>query len=600
MSSYSSFAELAVAARGLSLALAGQADAARLGKRIARATRADPSANGKIRIALLSSFMADLLVDLLLALLLRRGILAEIITGPYGAIATEALDPGQPVWRGADLALLLPTHRNLQHYPGLSGTFASARSAAAQEAASWQPIWAAMPLPIVQLSFDPPPHRAVAELDGFLPGGLLRHVRLTNLALAEAAPSQVTLVDAEALATRLGAAWHDAALYQLCKQPFGADAMLEIADTLASAITGVLGKARKVLVLDLDNTLWGGIVGDAGPDGIVLGPETPEGEAFVAVQTYAKALAERGVILAVCSKNEENNAREPFQSHPAMILSEADIACFVANFEDKATNLRRIAQTLNVGLDSLVFVDDNPAERAWISQELPEVLIVDLPEDPAGYCAAIEREKAFPISHFSAEDRARNASYRSRGQTIAQLGASGDVESFLVGLGQEAAIVPVGPGSVDRIVQLFAKTNQFKLNPILFTATEIEADRSGVFALRFRDRMQDYGITAVAVTVAEGNSLKIVNWVMSCRVFSRRLEHAMLELLRERAARLGLSTISLNYVASPKNGLMLKILQELGFHNADIAGRYVAPVLPGAPGPALHISIIPAAVLETI
>ncbi|MDR6288956.1 FkbH-like protein [Inquilinus ginsengisoli] len=564
----------------------------RAGRRVRKAIASGEIAGPPVRIAVVSSFLSDMVVDLLPALLLRRGVVATIAAGPYGGIATEILNPGGGVCRGADLVMVLPTHRDLAHAPGFDATRADSDAAVAREVADWQGLWSALAVPTVQLSFDPPPDRPLGELDGLSPGGLLFHARSVNRAIAEAVPAHVTVVDAEALAQRVGPAWHDAALYALCKQPFGAAALVEVADTLAAAAAGQLGKARKVLVLDLDNTVWGGVVGDVGLAGLVLGRETAEGEAFLALQAYAKRLAGRGVILAVCSKNREDLAREPFRDHPSMILKEEDIACFVANFDDKATNLRRIAATLNVGLDSLVFVDDNPVERAWVQRELGEVLVVDLPEDPAGYCAAIEREKAFPTSRITGEDLRRNALYRTRAETIAQAGAAHDIDAFLASLEPVAEVEPVGPASLDRIVQLIAKTNQFKLNPTVFTPDEITANRDGVIAIRFKDRLQDHGITAIAVTEPEDGALVIRNWVMSCRVFSRRLEHATLELIRRRAARLDLDRIVLDFRLSPKNALVKDVLAELGFEETSPEGRYAASLLPQRARMQHHISIV--------
>jgi predicted enzyme involved in methoxymalonyl-ACP biosynthesis len=195
--------------------------------------------------------------------------------------------------------------------------------------------------------------------------GLGWHIRQVNLALAESLPRSVGLVDAEALQIRLGATAHDPRLHAICKQPFAKEALPEVAGTLAASAVALVGRARKVLVPDLDNTISGGVVGGFGVEGLALGPEPAEGEAVIAFQRYALSLARRGVILAVCSKNIEDVALLAFRAHPAMVLQEEDIACFTANFQDEAINLRLIAQTRNVGMDSLVFVDDNPVERSW-------------------------------------------------------------------------------------------------------------------------------------------------------------------------------------------------------------------------------------------
>ena len=589
--SETSMANLLVASRDPALKNRSYAELQRLGKQVRKAISVGEFPGSVLKITVLSSFLVDMVVDLLPAFLLRHNVIAEISKGPYGSIATEILGRSFDKENETNLFILLPTYRDLSFVPAVGCSSAEADAAVAEEVAVWTSLWSRLPGPIVQMTFDPPPWRALAEADGFLPGGLLRHVRQVNAELAKAAPPRLALLDSERLASHVGAAWHDPRLYQLCKQPFSMSVLPELTDRIASVAAGAVGKSRKVLALDLDNTLWGGIVGDSGLQGLVLGPETAEGEAFVAIQSYAKSLAARGVILAVCSKNHHDNAIEPFRSHPSMVLREDDIACFVANFEDKATNLRRIAETLNVGLDSIVFVDDNPVERAWITRELPEVLVVDLPSDPAEYCQAIENANAFSLQRVTSEDVTRNASYRARSETISMRESAGDIDSFLQSLDPVAQVEPVGSASLDRIVQLVAKTNQFKLNPALFTGEEIATNADGVLAIRFKDKMQDYGITAIAVAGLEGEELVVRNWVMSCRVFSRRLEHATLELLRRKANKWGATSISLTYQPSPKNGLVKNILDELGFVCVG-DDRFVAPVQATEPQTKHYIEIV--------
>lgn len=566
--------DLVAASRTLASASADPVALQQLGRRIARAVSNGGFADRRIRIAVLSSFLVDMLVDALSSCLLARGIAAEIVSAPYGVIAADLLSD-HSITLGCDVVLILPTYRDLLHRPAAGCTHEEADQAASREADNWQELWRrAGDLPIVQLSFGPPPSRPLADADGFRPGGFLRFIRDVNRKLADASPSRVALVDAEALAARIGPDWNDLGTYVLCKQPFGISALVEVGNSLAASVCGLFGKARKVLVLDLDNTLWGGVVGDVGVQGITVGSETAEGEAFVAIQQFARDLAARGVILAVCSKNTEEIAREPFRKHSGMVLREHDIACFVANFDDKATNLRTIAQTLNVGLDSLVFVDDNPVERAWVMRELPEVAVIDLPEDPALYCSAIERAQLFPLHRITEEDLGRSRSYQSRAMVAKAQATGGNIAEFLQSLEPVAILEPVGPSSLERVVQLIAKTNQFKLNPRTFTSEELVALGAGVFAIRFRDRLQDYGIVAVAVTTIENDELLILNWVMSCRVFSRRVEHATLELLQTHARAYRVSALRAHFKASPKNGVARDLLVELGF-KVDAGGDFM-------------------------
>lgn len=537
-----------------------------------------------LKVALLAGFLTDYLADTLVLMLARRGFAVELWRAPYGVMAGAVLEEdGALAAFAPDLAILLPTHRDLARVPAPGATIAAAQAAAEAEAQMWHRLWRRLGCPVVQLSFDPPPARPLGELEGFVPGGVLDHARRVNRALADDLLATVTLVDAEWLAARVGLErWHDSRLYAMCKQPFSFDVVPMVAEALAGAAAGLLARGRKCLVLDLDNTLWGGEIGDLGVEGITLGSETAEGEAFVAMQRYAKALGERGVVLAVCSKNNDAIARTPFQQHSAMALKLDDIACFMANFEDKAGNIRAIAQKLNLGLDALVFVDDNPVERAWVRERLPEVLVVELPDDPALYVRALDDCGAFPLARLTAEDLGRAASYQARAQVAERLEAGDDMDSFLASLEARAFIEPVGPAALDRIVQIIGKTNQFKLNPTTFTAEDITARGADVLAIRFADRLQDYGIVAVAVTRPEDGALRIDNWVMSCRVFSRRLEHATRILLGRMAAQRGLTRLTLRYEPSAKNGLLAGILPKLGFETGCCGGEWAAPAAPPA------------------
>jgi FkbH-like protein len=534
-----------------------------IGRRIRKALRSD-SPPGLLRIGLVSSFLTDMLADALTAALARRGIVAALDVAPYGAVPGHLL-MGDAPFAGCDLAFILPTHRDLLRRPQPGASAEEASQAAVTEADFWASLWPRLGCPVVQLGFDPPPARALAEGDGFLPGGTLRHARETNARLFGAAPANVAVVDAEALAGWIGPAWHDARTYTLCKQPFANSALGEIAEALAAAAAGLLGKARKALVLDLDNTLWGGVIGDVGLEGIALGMEMAEGEAFVAFQSYVRSLAARGVILAVCSKNKHEIALDVFRSHSGMILKEADIACFAVNFEDKATNIRRIAETLNIGLDSLVFVDDNPVERGWVRQQLPEVLVVDLPPEPAGYARAVEAARAFPMQRLTAEDLQRGRSYRALAAQAELAASATDLNQFLASLEPKATLEPLSAATSDRIVQLIRKTNQFKLSPRVFTLEELAEPGRQVLALSFADRMQDYGIVAVAVCEPGEDGLEVQNWVMSCRVFSRRIEHVMLSELAKRARAIGAGIIRAPFVPSPRNDVARTFLAALGF-----------------------------------
>ncbi len=540
----------------------------RLAKRLNKSQAKDGENIRAAKIGIQGGFTVDFLSELMPLFLRHRGLHATIRNAPYGAFQTEILDASSAFWEfDADLVFLLPTLRNLHHLPQPTSDESTIDALVEAELKLWHSLWERLEMPVVQFTIAPGPTRSLGEADGLYPGGELHYIREINRRLVREAPSHVSFVDTERLAIQVGPGWHDERLYRLAKQPFSMEALPTIANALAASAAAGLGLSRKALIVDLDNTLWGGEIGDSGLDGIALGPETAEGESFVAFQEYLKALSGRGIVLCVCSKNNERIAREPFENHGAMILQLEDFAEFCANFDDKAANIRAIAKKLNLGLDALVFVDDSPVECALVRENLPQVWTLQLAGDPSGFASLLDCVMAFPTRQLSAEDVSRTESYRKLGEVNSGMQQATDIDSFLQGLSPTAVIESAREDTVERISQLIGKTNQFKLNPTTFSTAEIRDLADHVLAIRFKDRLQDYGIVAVAVTDPEAvdGVLTIRNWVMSCRVFSRRLEFLTFELFSERACALNLPRLRLEYRASGRNGLVGELLPKLGF-----------------------------------
>jgi FkbH-like protein len=534
-----------------------------------------------LNVQIIANITSDYLCDYVRLMFVRSGFAATVQPGHYGGLVRDLLGEVDLNASPGNAAVVMFTHRDIQYPPPLGIDAKEARELVNREVTFWTSLLERSKIPTVVVSFDLPPRRMLDEQDGLTPGGLGWHVRMTNLEIATRLSSTTSLIDAEALQYRVGATqWYDERLYHLCKQPYTMEALPEIAHTIVAAMTGLLGGGRKVLVLDLDNTLWGGVVGDDGLQTLELGSETAEGEAFVAFQSYVRDLSRRGIVLAVCSKNREEVARAPFREHSGMVLKEEDISCFVANFQDKATNLRHIARALNLGLDSFVFVDDNPVERELIRAELPEVLVVELPDEPAYYERAVEASKAFPLRSLTREDLGRVASYRAIAAVQEASSSATDMDQFLRGLSPVAHVEKIDGSTVDRVVQLIRKTNQFKLNLTSFQEAEILEAAGDIIALRLVDRLQDYGIVAVAVAKPVERALRILNWVMSCRVFGRRLENVMLDMLCEHAQSRQCDTLEAGYTPTEKNVILPEILCRLGFETADASDVYHRSVHP--------------------
>jgi FkbH-like protein len=337
----------------------------------------------------------------------------------------------------------------------------------------------------------------------------------------------------------------------------------------ASALVGALyGRSKKCLVLDLDNTLWGGVIGDDGPQGLKLGGETAVGEAYTEFQAYCKSLRERGILLAVASKNDEALARQGFE-HPSSVLRMSDFSAFRANWEPKDANLRAIAQELKIGLDSLVFLDDNPAERALVRAQLHDVAVLEVGADVSRYPDIIEESHYFEAAAFSADDTIRARQYQENRVRVELQGTFRDYGEYLASLQMEAECREFSPVYLDRIAQLTNKTNQFNLTTRRYTRAQIQefANRPDCITLygRLIDRFGDNGLVSVIVGIVTGAALEIDLWLMSCRVLKRGLELTMLDQLVERARACGVTTLIGRYFRTPKNGMVADHYAKLGF-----------------------------------
>ncbi|MDB3953790.1 HAD-IIIC family phosphatase [Alphaproteobacteria bacterium] len=532
------------------------------------------------RVALCGGFMTKFLVEILPLFFLQRGITPTFYESEYGSFQQDIINNESELSRfDPELVIFFPTHRDLRFPPPTDASNSMVENCLGREVDFWINLLKNLDAPTVLFTFDPPPTRRLGEADGLKPGGFLNYIRSVNTRLACNAPEHIKLIDTEQLCASVGETlWHDQRLYHMAKQPMSMDALPIIANSIAASASAILGKSRKVLVLDLDNTLWGGTIGDDGLDGITLGPETSDGESFLAFQEYLKSLSERGIVLAVCSKNSEKIALQPFREHGAMVLQESDFPVFVANYKDKATNIREIAKTLNVGLDSVVFADDSPVECALVRKQLPEVWVVELSGDPSEFIRRLDHFIPFPVASLTEEDFARSASYQSLNTVHSELQKTTDIEAFLRDLKPVAILEHVRDDTVERMSQLIAKTNQYKLNPTTFSTSELRKRSSDVLAFRLKDSLQDYGIVSVIVTEPDYDSDALIlrNWVMSCRVFSRRLEFFIREKIAETAAEKGLSILRLEYLQSGRNDLICDLLPTLGFSRSKMPNWFEA------------------------
>jgi len=314
------------------------------------------------------------------------------------------------------------------------------------------------------------------------------------------------------------------------------------------------------------------VVGDDGVEGIVLGEGSPTGEAHAALQRYAKQLKERGIVLAVCSKNDANIAAEAFANHPEMVLQPSDIASFIANWQPKVDNLRQIAADLNLGLDSLVFVDDNPAERAAIRQALPMVSVPELPEDVAGYVSCLAAAGYFEAVAFTIEDQKRAEQYAANASRAAELQSANSMEEFLAGLAMATTFGPVRDVDISRVAQLINKTNQFNTTTRRYSLDEVTrfCTDPACLVLQFRliDRLGDNGLVSAMILrrdSKEADVFDIDTWIMSCRVFGRELEFEAMNIAVEAVRSAGARILRGEYIPTAKNAVIKDLYSSLGY-----------------------------------
>ena len=522
-----------------------------LDRRVARTVMpAPPDCGGRpIRLAILASSTVEHLLPGIRVGGLRRWIAIETYTPDYGQYAQELHDPASGLHRFGPNSILfaLDARHFLQAIaPGMPAGAVRSRLEQVLDRLSTQwelarrlcrgQVIQNIPLPVYLPLIGSNEHR--------LPGSRLTAFREFASMLrsrADAAGVDVIALDDRAATDGL-TLWHDPALWHRAKQEIHPQATPLYGDLVARLLAAARGQSKKCLVLDLDNTLWGGVIGDDGLAGIKLGQGSARGEAHLAFQHYAQDLRARGIILAVCSKNDEANALEPFTSHPEMALKRTDIACFVANWTDKATNLREIARRLNIGIDSLVFADDNPAERAIVRRELPMVAVPELPDDPTFYAACIATAGYFEAVKITADDNQRADQYQQNAARDGLMASATDMAGYLQSLDMRALWSRFDTTGLTRIVQLINKTNQFNLVTCRVSEDDIQAlicdPEALTLQIRLLDQFGDNGIISIVFGKFDPGTLtiRLETWLMSCRVLGRGMEEETLNLVAAEAS----------------------------------------------------------------
>ncbi|HMN70387.1 MAG TPA: HAD-IIIC family phosphatase [Rhodoblastus sp.] len=530
-----------------------------------------------LRLGILSNATTDVIDDCIPAAALRHGVVVEYVSSPYDQVVQQALDPNSIVNTSKlDLVLLAVDHRWLQlDRPSLATADANKVTAALQKLRSVIQALRQNGVATILQTVPTPPMSLFGSFDRRVSGTVRAMIDEINRQIpALAAEAGGYILDVAALAERVGSdRWFDPVQWAAYKLPFASDVVPAYADMVGRLLGAVAGKARKCLVLDLDNTVWGGVIGDDGLEGIKIGQGSALGEAFLSVQHAALDLRERGIILAVSSKNDDAVARGPFRDHPDMALRESHISAFQANWSDKPSNLKAIAASLNIGVDALVFLDDNPVERAQVRAALPMVAVPELPRDPGWYAWYLAAAGYFESVAFSAEDTMRLASYATDAQRAKLLEQSHDLGDYLSSLRMEMEIAPFDVQGRQRITQLINKTNQFNLTTRRYKEGDVESFETDpstfTMQVRLRDSYSDLGMIAVVICKSSetdaAREWRIDTWLMSCRVLGRRVEEAMLAHVLEHAKAHDVRRLIGTYIPTAKNSMVADLLGRLGF-----------------------------------
>jgi FkbH-like protein len=549
----------------------------RLARLIAQAREQDLSLSPLVpfRLGIVSNATSQFIVPALAASAARHGIALECCEANFDQVVQEALSPDSAISRAQpDAVLIALDHRGLPLRQCLGDATAaqeSVEAALAHLAVIRQGVARNSKAICIVQTVARPPETIFGNGDLAVPGTMRSLVDRLNRAVAESiSGSGDVLFDVAGLAETVGLAnWHDPTLWNLAKLPFSNVFLPLYADHIGRIIAAIRGKGRRCLILDLDNTVWGGVIGDDGIEGIVIGQGDPTGEAHLSVQQTALALRERGIVLAVSSKNHDEVARTPFRTHPDMLLREQHLAVFQANWNDKATNIKAIADALSLGLDSMVLLDDNPAERALVRQLLPQVAVPEMPADPALFTRTLLASGYFEAVAFSAEDRQRADFYENNARRVALRDQAGDLATYLASLEMVMTVQPFDEQGRKRIVQLINKSNQYNLTTRRYTERQVEeAQRDPdcvTLQVRLSDTFGDNGMISVVLCRQAGRDWQVDTWLMSCRVLGRRVEDAILQELLLLAGRRGIDRIIGAYHPTERNKLVEDHYEKLGF-----------------------------------
>ncbi len=557
-------------------------------QQLKKLSKTDASALPQYSLAVLGDCATQHLATALRGYGVSVGIRLNVFDADYDQIDAQVMAPDSELYRFAPQGVLLQmcTEKLQEAFydrpPEARASFAEDTYARIRQI--WSRIGSRIPATVLQCNFPLIDDGVFGQFGNKTEQSFLFQQRKLNYLLMQGCQEakNTFLIDLDALQTALGrSTFADPKLYYVAKMPISLAALPAAAKLVVDVVRSLQGAVKKCLVLDLDNTLWGGVIGDDGLSGIQIG-ELGTGHAFSDFQKWLKELKDRGILLTVCSKNNEDTAKEPFEKHPEMVLRLEDFSMFVANWEDKARNIRTIQQALNIGMDSMVFLDDNPFERELVRTMIPEITVPELPEDPALYLQYLRGLDLFETASYSREDAGRTEQYREKAQRAAFEAAFQSYDDYLEALQMRASAAAFDPFHYPRIAQLTQRSNQFNLRTVRYTEAEIEAlaqddSRIGLY-FTLKDKFGDHGLISVVVLEKQPeDTLFISEWLMSCRVLKRGMEEFIVDKILSVAAQQGFRRVVGEYIPTPKNAMVKDLYEQLGFARLE-NGRFQAEV----------------------
>lgn len=508
------------------------------------------------------------------------GINLNVYDADYNQIDAQLLDPSSEVFefKPDNILLWLSTDKIYEEFLdtpiSLRKNFAETYMEKLEH--YWELIARNSHARILQPNFTEIDDKALGQYSSKIEAAFIYQIRKLNFLLQESMAKRNNLYPVDLLAVQIQVGqtqFYDAALYYNAKMTIALDTLPYVAKAVVDVLVAMSGRIKKCVICDLDNTLWGGVIGDDGIGGIEIG-ELGRGHAFTNLQRWLKQLKECGIILAVCSKNNEDTAKEPFEKHEEMVLRLSDISIFVANWNDKASNIKMIQKSLNIGMDSIVFLDDNPFERNLVRQMIPEIEVPELPEDPALYLGYLQRCNYFDTVSYAGENSDRTKQYQAEFERNKLQQQFTSIDDYLISLDMVAEVKAFEPVRYARIAQLTQRSNQFNLRTIRYTEDEIErvANDPNYLTLYYtlRDKFGDHGLISVVILKKISDKTIFVDtWLMSCRVLKRGMEEFIINKLVETAEINGFDEIWAEYIPTAKNSMVKDIYSVMGFSEKE-------------------------------